>query len=71
MWVLFDRSDGSSRPVELRDHYDQISAVPLHAGVPEDVSLQLAILLDDVSDLDAFVKRMPLCVMTGSPERSC
>jgi hypothetical protein len=40
MWVRFDRVAGTSRSVELADHYEEIFAVALHAGVPEEILLQ-------------------------------
>jgi hypothetical protein len=40
MFVRVDRTDGTSRLMELADHHEQISGYVLHAGVPEDIVLQ-------------------------------
>jgi hypothetical protein len=40
MFVRIDRTNGTSRPIELADHHEQISAYALHAGVPQEIVLQ-------------------------------
>jgi hypothetical protein len=40
MLVRIDRTNGTSRPIELADHYEQISTYALHAGVPQEIVLQ-------------------------------
>jgi hypothetical protein len=35
-----DLTNGTSRPVELADHHEQISAYVLHAGVPQEIVFQ-------------------------------
>lgn len=40
MFVRIDRTNGSSRPMELADHHELISAYVLHAGVPQEIVLQ-------------------------------
>src|SRR5579862_4313211 len=40
MFVRIDRTNGTSRPIELADHHEQISAYGLHAGVPQEIVLQ-------------------------------
>lgn len=40
MWVRIDRAAGTMRPVELADHHENIAALSLHAGVPQDIALQ-------------------------------
>jgi hypothetical protein len=40
MSVRIDRTNGTSRPIELADHHEQISAYALHAGVPQEIVLQ-------------------------------
>jgi hypothetical protein len=39
MYVRIDRINGTSRPIELADHHEQISAYVLHAGVPQEIVL--------------------------------
>jgi hypothetical protein len=40
MLVRVDLTNGTSRPIELADHHEQISAYLLHAGVPQEIVLQ-------------------------------
>ena len=40
MFVRIDRTNGSSRPIELGDHHELISRYVLHAGVPQEIVLQ-------------------------------
>src|SRR5260370_305336 len=40
MFVRIDRTNGTSRPMELADHHELISAHVLHAGVPREIVLQ-------------------------------
>jgi hypothetical protein len=40
MFVRIDRINGTSRPMELGDHHELISAYVLHAGVPKEIVLQ-------------------------------
>lgn len=40
MFVRIDRTNGISRPMELADHHELISAYVLHAGVPQEIVLQ-------------------------------
>jgi hypothetical protein len=40
MFVWIDRTNGTSRPIELADHHEQISAFALHGGVPQEIVLQ-------------------------------
>lgn len=40
MFVRVDLTNGTSRPIELADHHEQVSAYVLHAGVPEDIVVQ-------------------------------
>jgi hypothetical protein len=40
MFVRIDRTNGTSRPIELGDHHELISAHVLHAGVPQEIVLQ-------------------------------
>ncbi len=40
MFVMIDRTNGTSRPIELADHHELISAYALHAGVPQEIVLQ-------------------------------
>jgi len=40
MFVRVDLTKGTSRPIELADHHEQISAYALHAGVPQEIVLQ-------------------------------
>jgi hypothetical protein len=40
MLVRFDLTNGTSRPIELADHHEQISTYVLHAGVPQEIVLQ-------------------------------
>ena len=40
MFVRIERTNGSSRPMELADHHELISAYVLHAGVPQEIVLQ-------------------------------
>lgn len=40
MLVRIDRINGTSRPVELADHHEQISAYVLHGCVPREIVLQ-------------------------------
>src|SRR4051812_11478494 len=40
MFVRIDRVAGTSRPIELADHHEQISALALHAGVPQEILVQ-------------------------------
>jgi len=37
MYVRVDRTNGTSRPIELADHHEQISGYALHAGVPQEI----------------------------------
>jgi len=37
MFVRIDRSNGTSRPMELTDHHELISAYALHGGVPQEI----------------------------------
>jgi hypothetical protein len=39
-FVRVDRTNGTSRPIELADHHEQISTHTLHAGVPAEIVLQ-------------------------------
>jgi len=40
MFVRIDRTNGTSRAIELADHHEQISGYVLHAGVPEEIVVQ-------------------------------
>lgn len=40
MFVRVDFEAGTSRPVEIDDQHDQMSAYVLHAGVPPDIAVQ-------------------------------
>jgi len=40
MYVRIDQTNGTSRPIELADHHELISAYTLHAGVPQEIVLQ-------------------------------
>jgi hypothetical protein len=40
MFVRVDRTNGTSRPIELADHHELISRYVLHAGVPSEIVLQ-------------------------------
>jgi|SRR5664280_491543 len=40
MFMRVDLTNGTSRPIELADHHEQISAYALHAGVPQEIVLQ-------------------------------
>jgi hypothetical protein len=40
IFVRIDRINGTSRPIELADHHEQISAYTLHTGVPQEIVLQ-------------------------------
>jgi hypothetical protein len=40
MFVRIDRQNGTSRVIELADHYEQISEYVLHAGAPQEIVLQ-------------------------------
>ncbi len=40
MFVRADLTNGTSRPIELADHHEEISAYALHAGVPQEIVLQ-------------------------------
>jgi len=40
MFVRIDRINGISRPIELADHHELISAYALHAGVPKEIVQQ-------------------------------
>lgn len=37
VYVRIDRTDGTSRPMELADHHELISAYALHEGVPHEI----------------------------------
>jgi len=39
MFVRVDRTNGTYRVVDLRDHHDEISFYALHAGVPQEIVL--------------------------------
>jgi len=40
MFVRVDLRNGTSRPIELTDHHEQISGFVLHGGVPQEIVLQ-------------------------------
>lgn len=40
MFVRIDRTNGTSRPIELGDHHELISGYVLHVGVPQEIVLQ-------------------------------
>lgn len=40
MFAMFDRTNGSTRPMALADPHQLISAYVLHAGVPPEIALQ-------------------------------
>ena len=40
MFVKIDRTNGTSRDIELADHHEGISKYVLHAGVPEEIVVQ-------------------------------
>lgn len=40
MYVRIDPTNGTSRPIELADHHELISAYTLHPGVPQEIVLQ-------------------------------
>jgi hypothetical protein len=40
MFVSIDRTNGTSRDIELADHHEGISRYVLHAGVPEEIVVQ-------------------------------
>src|SRR5216684_73372 len=40
MYLRIDQTNRTSRPIELADHHELISAYALHAGVPQEIVLQ-------------------------------
>jgi protease I len=56
MYVRIDRTNGTSRPIELADHHELISAYALHAGVPQDLRASARAWPDHPAWMSEFIR---------------